>query len=141
MKSSARNQFSGVVTEIRTGSTNDEVILDIGGGYEIVAGITQASTKRLGLKKGAEAVALIKASWIILSDETEYQFSTRNQFEGQITNVVEGAVNSEVFVTVSPEVQFVAIITNKSSEKLAVKEGKRISVLFKAPHVILATKR
>lgn len=141
MKNSARNQFKGRVTEVRAGTTNDEIILDIGDGFEIVAGITQASTERLGLKSGVEAVALIKASWIILSDETEYQFSTRNQFKGEVTKLVEGAVNSEVFLKVSPTIEFVAIITNESARKLNLKEGSKISALFKAPHVILATKK
>ena len=37
----------------------------------IVASITQVSTKKLGLKPGVEAVALIKASFVLLMNDAE----------------------------------------------------------------------
>ncbi len=69
MMLSARNQFSGTVRSIKTSSVMAEVIIDIGGGHTIVALISSSSAKRLKLKKGSPAVAVIKATEVIVSTE------------------------------------------------------------------------
>ncbi len=68
MKTSARNQFLGHVTTVKTGAVNSEVILDIGGGDDSLAAIiTNDSIDSLGLKEGVRACALIKASHVVLA--------------------------------------------------------------------------
>lgn len=52
MKTSARNQFLGKVKSVKHGPINAEVILDIGGGDELAAVITQDSAEHLGLTEG-----------------------------------------------------------------------------------------
>lgn len=69
MPLSARNQFRGVVTSIKGGSVMAEVIIDIGGGHQIVSLISASSAKRLKLKKGSPAIAVIKATEVIVSTE------------------------------------------------------------------------
>ena len=64
---SARNQFSGKVASVRSGAVVSEVVIDIGGGHQIVALISTSSVKRLRLKKGSSAVAVIKATEVIVS--------------------------------------------------------------------------
>ena len=66
METSARNVFSGKVVAVNSGAVNDEVELAVEGGINIVASITKVSTKNLGLKPGASAMALIKASFVLL---------------------------------------------------------------------------
>jgi molybdopterin-binding protein len=68
MAISARNQFRGVVKSIRQGGVMTEVVIDIGG-HEIVSLISTSSAKRLKLKKGKEAVAVIKATEVIISTD------------------------------------------------------------------------
>lgn len=63
---SARNQFSGTVTRITEGAVNDEVMVDIGNGVNVVAVITRTSTATLGLETGATATVLFKASSVIV---------------------------------------------------------------------------
>ncbi len=46
-----------------------EVAIDIGGGHQIVSLISSSSAKRLKLKKGGEAIAVIKATEVIISTE------------------------------------------------------------------------
>jgi molybdopterin-binding protein len=46
-----------------------EVVIDIGGGLEIVSLISVSSPSACGLKKGARAVAVIKATEVIVSTE------------------------------------------------------------------------
>ena len=67
MRTSARNQFLATVTAVHRGAINDEIELGIVGGQKLVATVTHESTETLGLKAGAEAVALIKASAILIA--------------------------------------------------------------------------
>lgn len=46
-----------------------EVVIDIGGGKQIVSLISASSAKRLKLKKGGRAVAVIKATEVIISTD------------------------------------------------------------------------
>jgi molybdopterin-binding protein len=46
-----------------------EVVIDIGGGHQIVSLISTSSAKRLRLKKGSPAVAVIKATEVIVSTD------------------------------------------------------------------------
>jgi molybdopterin-binding protein len=68
---SARNQFKGTVTSVKHGAVMSEVIVDIGGGHEIVSLISCSSAKRLKLKKGSPAVAIIKATEVLISNDGE----------------------------------------------------------------------
>ncbi|MGC4034183.1 MAG: TOBE domain-containing protein [Tepidisphaeraceae bacterium] len=70
MALSARNQFKGTVVSIRSGSVMSEVVVDIGG-HQIVSLISTSSVKRLKLKKGKPAVAVIKATEVLLSTDVD----------------------------------------------------------------------
>jgi molybdopterin-binding protein len=69
MPISARNQFPGTVRSVRHGAVMSEVVIDIGGGLEIVSLISTSSAKRLRLRRGSPAVAVIKATEVIVSTE------------------------------------------------------------------------
>ena len=69
MALSARNQFVGTVVSVRHGAVMSEITVDIGGGHEIVSLISTSSAKRLKLKKGARAVAVIKSTEVIISTD------------------------------------------------------------------------
>jgi molybdopterin-binding protein len=65
-KLSARNQLKGKVVEVKTGATTSHVRLDIGGGVVITASITNEAVADLGLKPGQDAIAVIKASDVMV---------------------------------------------------------------------------
>ncbi|MDR1608919.1 MAG: TOBE domain-containing protein [Deltaproteobacteria bacterium] len=136
--SSARNQLSGKISQLTTGAVNTEVILDLGSGQAITAIITNASAKGLGLAVGQEALALIKASWIIVTTQKTLKTSARNQFAGKIKEVKTGAVNSEVIIDLPSGQSLAAIITNESATHLGLKAGVEAIALIKASHVIIA---
>lgn len=69
MALSARNLFTGRIVSLKSGSVMSEVTLDIGGGNRIVSLISTSSARRLKLKKGGTAVAVIKATEVIISTE------------------------------------------------------------------------
>ena len=62
---SGRNKMSGVVTRIRVSGLLAEVKLDIGG-QTLTAIITAGAARELGLKTGSPAVALIKATEVMV---------------------------------------------------------------------------
>jgi molybdopterin-binding protein len=66
MKLSARNQIPARVTGINTGEAIANVELDAGG-TRLVASITVEAVEALGLSEGAEVIAVIKASDVILA--------------------------------------------------------------------------
>lgn len=139
MNTSARNQFAGRVRRITRGAVNDEVELEIAGGARICAVITRESTRALGLKKGSDAVALVKASWILLAagDIAEMKLSARNQLRGTVGAITRGAVNSEVVLEIPGGASVVAVVTNASVKSLGLKTGSTALALFKASSVIL----
>jgi molybdopterin-binding protein len=67
MKLSARNILKGKVVKIVRGAVNDEVTIQLPGGEQIVAIITDGSVGSLGLQEGKEAYAVIKASSVIIA--------------------------------------------------------------------------
>ena len=66
MKLSTRNAFIGTITKIIRGPVSTEVTIRVAAGVEIVSVITTHSAKRLKLKKGQRAHALIKADHVIV---------------------------------------------------------------------------
>ncbi len=66
MKISARNMYSGTITHIRRGPVSTEVTIRIAAATDVVSVITTQSAKRLKLKKGMRAHALIKADSVIV---------------------------------------------------------------------------
>jgi len=139
MKSSARNQFSGVVTAIRNGAINDEVEIEVAPGQKLVSMVTHESRQALKLEVGAKATVLIKASSILLvSDSAGMRFSARNQLSGRVEAVVEGAVNSEVLVRLPGGALIVAIVTNGSVGSMGLRKGDDVTAMFKASSVFVA---
>jgi molybdate transport system regulatory protein len=138
MRTSARNQFSGTVTQIKRGAVNDEVALDVAGGHAIVAIVTHESVDNLGLQVGSEAFALVKSSSIILvtGDDTAH-YSARNRLAGTIARVEPGAVNTEVVIDLAGGGTVAAIVTRDSSESMGLAVGGRAAAIFKASSVIL----
>ena len=66
MKLSARNQIKGTVIEVTKGQRTAHVRIDIGNGVTITSSITNEAVDELGLKAGDEAIAVIKASDVMV---------------------------------------------------------------------------
>jgi len=67
MKLSARNQIQGKIVEVKKGATTAHVRLEIAPGKVITASITNEAVDELGLKPGATAIAVIKASSVMIA--------------------------------------------------------------------------
>jgi molybdate transport system regulatory protein len=139
LKTSARNQFAGTVTAVRSGAVNDEVELTLHGGSRIVAIITRDSTQALGLRTGITAFALLMSSSVMVAMGIEgAKISARNQLPGVVSSVTPGAVNAEVIIDLDGGGNIAATVTQASLQELAFAPGTRATALFKASSVILA---
>jgi len=66
MKLSARNQLPGQILEVTKGPTTARVRIYIGQGATITASITSEAADELNLKAGDAALAVIKASDVMV---------------------------------------------------------------------------
>lgn len=69
IRTSARNCLPGVVTAREDGAVNSEVTLELRLGKTLTATVTRESAEALALDVGARALALVKASHVILAME------------------------------------------------------------------------
>jgi molybdopterin-binding protein len=67
MKLSARNQLKGTIVDVIKGATTSHVRIDIGGGAIVTASITNEAVDELKLAKGQAAMAVIKASDVLVA--------------------------------------------------------------------------
>ena len=67
MKLSARNQIKGTITAVVKGQTTGHVHIDIGHGVTVHSSITNEAIDDLALKVGDEALAVIKASDVMVA--------------------------------------------------------------------------
>ena len=69
MNISARNRLKGTVKAVTHGAVNSEVVIEVAPGVEVVAIITKSSAESLGLRVGAAAYAVIKASNVMVATD------------------------------------------------------------------------
>lgn len=137
-QASARNIFAGTIEKIVPGETRSEVTLTLKQGKTIVAIITNESVRSLGLQKGNDAYAIVKAGSVIIGvGKQKMKVSIRNKLPGKIVSVTPGAVNSEVKVEIAGENIISAVITNECATDLILKNGDPVWAMFKASSVIM----
>jgi molybdopterin-binding protein len=67
MKLSARNKLKGKILDVKKGATTAHVRLEIAPGQIVTASITNEAVEELGLKTGATATAIVKASDVMIA--------------------------------------------------------------------------
>ena len=139
MSISARNQLDATVAHIKSGAVNDEITLKLAGGETLTAIITSQSTQDLGLAVGQNAVAVIKASSVMLSVDGSLRLSARNQICGIVNHIETGAVNSEITVKIGNS-EIVSVITKHSADNLQLAVGKDVQVIVKASNVLVGVR-
>jgi molybdopterin-binding protein len=66
MKISARNRFRGKIIEVKKGATTAHVRLEVNGTV-VTASVTNEAVDELGLTAGKEAIAIVKASDVMIA--------------------------------------------------------------------------
>lgn len=141
LSSSARNQLCGVVSEIRFGERYDEVELTLSGQARITAQLTHTSLLTLGLHVGKQAIALIKASWVIVTPiQHSFRFSASNQLHGTIQRVLNHSLEREIAIQLDGGNVVYAQQGHSSfstSESQSWRPGDRVEVVIDASSIIL----
>ncbi|HHW60827.1 MAG TPA: TOBE domain-containing protein [Syntrophomonadaceae bacterium] len=137
MKISARNQFKGKIESVQEGVVNAIVTLKTDGGDIITATISLEAVKELGLAAGKEAIAVIKATEVMIG-VGEMKLSARNQFEGEIVKVQEGAVNAIVTLKTDGGNTFTSTISIAAVKELGLAPGVKAKAVVKATSVMIA---
>ena len=139
MKTSARNQFSGTIDAIQSGPVTTEVRLALRGGQAITVALSSRAALQLDLQQGQEALAMVKASGIVLvGDFAGYKLSASNQLAGSISRIARGAVSSLIGLTLPGGVVITASVTNDAVEAMSLSIGQSASAVFKSSAVMLA---
>jgi molybdopterin-binding protein len=66
LKLSARNQIAGTIKTVTPGATTSHVTIEVSPTVTITASITNEAVADLGLKPGMQAIAVIKASDVMV---------------------------------------------------------------------------
>lgn len=120
MRTSARNQFAGIVMSILQGPVNDEVTLQVNEHLSLVASITHESGRELRLDIGMKAFALIKASSIRLekvpqATDPEVQ---PNRLPGRVQAITSGQMRSELAVLLDGGQTLICTLDNAALAEL-----------------------
>jgi len=67
MRISARNQLSGTVVEVKRGTVMTEVVVDIGGGKQMVSLISTDSADELKLQTGNRVYVIVKSTEVMVA--------------------------------------------------------------------------
>ena len=67
------------------------------------------------------------------------KISARNVLKGTIKQIIEGAINSEVILTLPNGLEITSVITKSSVKNLELKEGTKVYAVIKASNVMIAT--
>ena len=136
MKISARNQLRGKITKITEGAVNCIVVLDVNG-TAVSGTISMEAMKELGLKTGSEAIAVIKATEVMVGMGTMV-LSARNKLSGKISDIIEGAVNGIVKMDIGGCNTITATISLASIKELGLKTGGEAVAVIKSTSVMFA---
>ncbi|MDO9263912.1 MAG: TOBE domain-containing protein, partial [Desulfosalsimonadaceae bacterium] len=137
-KTSARNSFFGKIQSIQQGDIQSRVVLTTIEGHQVTTVITNDSLQRLDLKEGKLATAEVKAPWVILQKMVEEpESSVENRFNGFISRIHKGKVNSECVVRISDGTELCSIVSTESIRHLKLKEGDKVWALFNCFSVVL----
>ena len=139
MKTSARNQWVGQVTAVRSGAVNDEIELQLPGGLRLQAIVTRESTLALGLRTQMAVIALVKSTAVLLAaDLGAARVSARNRLPCRVVSVTPGAVNAEVSLQADGGIGVVAVVPQTAVADLDLQAGAEVTALVKASDIILA---
>lgn len=141
MKVSARNVLPGRIRSIVPGTVNAEVTLTLAGDDELVAVVTQASVRELGLAVGGEASAIVKAPWVVLCIDAAPSASSvpaRNLLRGTVSALHAGPVAADVTLRLQGGTEVHAVVTPESLRELGLTLGTPACALIKASQIMLA---
>lgn len=140
MKISARNQIRGEVEYIELGKVNASVFVKLKSGYSLISVITHHAVGNLSLEIGDEVTAFFKSSSVLVTTDPTIQISARNKFLGNIADMTQGDVNTELLIDIGNDT-IAAVINNEAVKQLQLKKGDALSAVIKASDILLGIEK
>ena len=138
MRISARNQLFGQVVKVQEGAVNGIVTLEFAG--ETITGtISMAAINELELVPGKKAIAIIKATEVIIGIG-DMTLSARNKITGIVSNINEGAVNAIVTLDIAGGNKISSTISMAAVKELGLTVGTKAVAVIKATSVMFGVK-
>ena len=136
---SARNTFSGKVTQVQRCDIQSRVELTTIGGLSLTTVITNDSLERLGLKPGTFVTAEAKAPWIMLHTGADRPLcSAENMVAGVVERIIHGEVVSEYVLRLDDASELCAIISRESDRALHLAPGDAAWAAFTCFAIVLS---
>ena len=140
IKTSVANQLFGMVTELKCGPVNTEVLIKLKGGDKVCSSLSHTEAEALSLTVGCEVLVLINSNEIsLLTGPEKFRVSARNQFQGIISRVELAEIGAEVVLYLQGGDSVAAVITRQSAQNMGLKAGMQCRAIFKSNAILLAT--
>lgn len=137
MNISARNKLQGKIERVQEGAVQALVTLKTSGGDQVSATISLEAVKQLGLAAGMDATAIVKATDLMIGIG-DMKLSARNQLDGEVVAVQEGAVSAVVKVKTAGGNTLSATISMDAVKELGLTAGLKVKAVVKATSVMIA---
>ncbi len=139
LRTSARNQLLGTVTQIETNKNQAKLAIKIDEMTQIAVIITKQSLKEMDIQKGAALYVLLKAAWIsLLKTKPAIIEETKNYLCGTIIRIDEDEAQSEVIVSLKGKQTLVASIPTQNLTTQSLACGDTIWAVFDISNALVA---
>lgn len=138
MRTSARNQFAGILVSITPGLVNDELSIMVNASQTLIASITHESCRELQLAVGAKVFALIKASSVVLlTSQANEAGNEKNAFLGTVHAITQRDHQSELMVLLESGLTLVTTKSRQAIEAIGLQVGSAVLAVIEPSNVII----
>lgn len=148
LRTSARNQLFAKVESLKVSGLEAEVVLGLRGGDRLVSRITRRSARELGVRKGGEVYALIKANSVELGPsrartprppalKTSPKILFANIYSGVLEEVHQERSRAEVSIRLAGGELLWATLSGDPPRGLKLEKGAPVEARIDAAQVIL----
>ena len=138
MRTSARNQFAGILVSITPGKVNDELGIMVNGSQTLIASITHESCRELRLAVGAKVFALIKASSVVLQVPDENNGAHgKNVFLGTVHAIAQSEHQCELVVLMESGLTLVTTRSRQDVDAIGMQVGSAVLAVIEPSNVII----
>ncbi len=118
LRTSARNQFVGIIKEFHDFGTNVKLIISLSNNVEIVSKITKKSFLDLDIHLNDKVYLLLKSSFVKLQKNMPQKEKGFNYLKGKIVSIQKEENISEAIVKISDNLKFVS--SNKENKQFSL---------------------
>lgn len=135
---SARNVLPARIRALRDDGMTSRLDLELGGGEVLVATVAKSSVLELGLRAADEVLAMVKAPWLtVVVGDAASGLSSPNALVGEVTRVLPGAVNAELWMRTRGGNELVAILPRDAVHECGLQAGSTATAVISPADVVI----